>query len=179
MLKASIPKYLLNQSDSILSYFREVSESDNEKLFADSSLNVKHFNVDASKLKDPFLFAMISEAAIDSSEWSIEGKFRTQIEKIEGRNNLWRTLAAKRAFLDGRENYFNDVYSNLSNAYCDEIRFMTIEEFEMYLQASRDKFKPEVFKRMLEKIRYEDITDILNESLKQSMVHILSNYCEV
>lgn len=49
----------------------------------------------------------------------------------------------------------------------------------MYLQASRDKFKPKVFKRMLEKIRYEDITDILNESLKQSMVHILSNYCEV
>ena len=126
-VKGIYTKYLLNQSDSILSYFREVSESDNEKLFADSSLNVKHFNVDASKLKDSFLFAMISEAAIDSSEWSIEGKFRTQIEKIEGRNNLWRTLAAKRAFLDGRENYFNDVYSNLSNAYCDEIRFMTIE----------------------------------------------------
>lgn len=178
-VKGIYTKYLLNQSDSILSYFREVSESDNEKLFADSSLNVKQFNVDVIKLKDPFLFAMICEAAIDSSEWSIEGKFRTQIEKIEGRNNLWRTLATKRAFLDGRENYFNDVYSNLSNAYGDEIRFMTIEEFEMYLQASKDKFKPKAFNRMLEKIRYEDIPNILDVNLKQPKVQALSNYYEV
>ena len=171
-------KYLLNQHDSILSYFREVKESDNEKLFTDSSFNVKQFNVDTPKLKDPFLFAMISEAAICNSEWSIDGKFRTQIEKLEGRNNLWRTLATKRAFLDGRENYFNDVYSNLSNAYGDEIRYMTIDEFEMYLQASKDKFKPKAFNRMLEKIRYEYITHILDVNLMQSMSHILSNYYE-
>ena len=175
-VKGIYTKYLLNQSDSILSYFREVSESDNEKLFADSSLNVKQFNVDVIKLKDPFLFAMISEAAIDSSEWSIEGKFRTQIEKIEGRNNLWRTFATKRAFLDGRENYFNDVYSNLSNAYCDEISFMTIEEFEMYLQASKDKFKPKAFNRMLEKIKYEDIPNLIDLRIKTLFEQELSNY---
>lgn len=173
-VKGIYTKYLLNQSDSILSYFREVSESDNEKLFADSSLNVKHFIVDASKLKDPFLFAMISEAAIDRSEWSIEGKFRTQIEKLEGRNNLWRTLATKRAFLDGRENYFNDVYSNLSNAYGDEIRFMTIEEFEMYLQASRDKFKPKAFSRMINKIRHEEI-DVMSRD-KYLYINVLAKY---
>ena len=175
-VKGIYTKYLLNQSDSILSYFREVSESDNEKLFADSSLNVKHFNVDASKLKDPFLFAMISEAAIDRSEWSIEGKFRTQIEKLEGRNNLWRTLATKRAFLDGRENYFNDVYSNLSNAYGDEIRFMTLEEFEMYLQASKDKFKTKAFNRLLDKIKYEYISTISKDKQKKLFLKVLEEY---
>lgn len=171
-------KYLLNQPDSILSYFREVTESENEKLFTDSSSKVKQFNIDLPKLKDPFLFAMISEAAISNSEWSIEGKFRTQIEKIEGRNNLWRTLATKRAFLDGRDNYFNDVYSNLSIAYGDEIRFMTIEEFEMYLQASKDKFKPKAFNRMLEKIQYEYVPNINNFDLKKSMEHSLFGYCK-
>lgn len=119
---------------------------------------------------------LISEAAIDSSEWSIEGKFRTQIEKIEGRNNLWRTLATKRAFLDGRENYFNDVYSNLSNAYCDEIMFMTIEEFEMYLQASRDKFKPKAFSRMINKIRYEQFESIKETQRLIQFEKILSKY---
>lgn len=44
------------------------------------------------------------------------------------------------------------MYSNLSNAYGDEIRFMEIEEFDMYLQASKDKLKPKVFNRLLKKL---------------------------
>ena len=43
------------------------------------------------------------------------------------------------------------MYSNLSNVYGDEIRFMEIEEFDMYLQASKDKLKPKV-NRLLKKL---------------------------
>ncbi|MGN1394469.1 MAG: CDP-glycerol glycerophosphotransferase family protein [Succinivibrionaceae bacterium] len=179
IIKYIYNKYVLNQQELILLNFKEVTESDNEKIFTDSTLKVMQFNIEVPKLKDSFLFAMISEAAINNSEWSIDGKFRTQIEKLEGRNNLWRALAAKRAFLDGRENYFNDVFSNLSNAYGDEIRYMTIDEFEMYLQASRDKFKPKAFNRMIEKIRYESIQNIKDFELKSTMEHSLMNYLDM
>ena len=52
---------------------------------------------------------------------------------------------------------------------------MTLEEFEMYLLASKDKFKPKAFNRILEKIRYEDIQNIKDLHLKSSMEQLLSN----
>ena len=53
---------------------------------------------------------------------------------------------------------------------------MTIEEFEMYLQASKDKFKPKAFNRMLEKIKYEDIPNLIDLRIKTLFEQELSNY---
>lgn len=68
------------------------------------------------------------------------------------------------------------MYSNLSNAYGDEIRFMEIEEFDMYLQAAKDKLKPKVFNRLLKKIKFEYIQIISNKANKDEFEGVLDKY---
>ena len=88
IVKDIYKKYLLAQFDYIISYFRVVTESDNEKLFMDSFVQVKHLSDNLSKLNDPFLNAMICEAAKSTGEHPIECKFRSLIEKLDEGNKL-------------------------------------------------------------------------------------------
>ena len=89
---------------------------------------------------------------------------------------LWRSLAAYRANIDGRENAFNDVYQNLNIAYSDYIPYMSVDEFDMYLDAIRNKFSPKIFNKKKEKITYEIQT--ISDSLdKDIYLNHLKDYC--
>lgn len=172
-----IYKYYLNKNFKfITSLFEDIAPHSSISLFAINKTIVNKLFDELKKINDPFLYAMISRSAIKNKNWIIDGKTRSCLEKIVGRNVLWRSLAAYRANIDGRENAFNDVYQNLNIAYSDYIPYMSVDEFDMYLDAIRNKFSPKIFNKKKEKITYEIQT--ISDSLdKDIYLNHLKDYC--
>lgn len=165
--------YINNQNEALINLVKPIDSSSAELV----AMSVDSVNRYYELMKDDvFLLSMVSEVATLTGEWKVEGKARTYIEKKVGRNNLWHILAADRAFNDGRDKYFNDVYSNLEQAYSEGISYMSSEEFSMYMDAMSKKFGKKIFIEKITIILHEIIMPMTDVNKQQSFMDIVERY---
>ena len=165
--------YINNQNEALINLVKPIDSSSAELV----AMSIDSVNRYYELMKDDvFLLSMVSEVATLTGEWKVEGKARTYIEKKVGRNNLWHILAADRAFNDGRDKYFNDVYSNLELAYSEGISYMSSEEFSMYMDAMSKKYGKKIFIEKITIILHEIIMPMTDVNKQQSFMDIVERY---